>query len=282
MKDHPSIRRLAHYALISAAIGLGSVSIAQDAQPVQGSRKSSAPPVAPKQKPSGYLPASQPFDGTGFLPPFPSKGSAAEAYDIAEWREALKGANSPRWKQAADDDGVGLNNGLTQFQCALGVTLNEANAPTLMRILSKAQLDTHWAVQHAKAHFRRPRPFANEPDAPICLAVPKDMRSKVSSAYPGGHSTLAMAWGLILAELAPDRSGQIMSRVRDYSRSRLVCAIHFPSDLEAGHMLGAGLVARLRAEPEFRKDLDFARTEVARARAGATEPPAPCKSATKS
>ena len=98
----------------------------------------------------------------------------------------------------------------------------------------------------------------------------------MSTAYPGGHSALGMTWGLILAELAPDRSPQIMDRVRDYSHSRLVCAIHFPSDLEAGHMLGAGLVARLHADPAFRADMEKARAEVAAARAANTAPPAAC------
>jgi acid phosphatase (class A) len=265
----------------AALLTFASLSNAQNAGPVRGAAEppAKASQAAPKPKPSGYLPASKPFDGTAFLPPFPKPGSAAEAYDIAAWREALKGANSPRWKQAIDDDSVGLKNGLTQFECALGVTLTSTNAPALLGLLGKAQLDTHWAVEHAKGHFKRARPFANAPDAPICLEVPKEMRSKVSTAYPGGHSTLGMTWGLILAELAPDRAGQIMSRVHDYSQSRLVCGIHYPSDLEAGHMLGAGLVARLRAEPEFRRDLELARVEVARARQAASVAPAQCRAA---
>jgi acid phosphatase (class A) len=284
MTDRAALRRLSGFAMIACAatFTLGSLSYAQDARSGSGAAEPKAAagqPAAPKIKPSGYLPATEPFDGTTFLPPYPSKGSAAEVYDIATWRESLKGENSPRWKQAVEDDPVGLKAGLTQFQCALGVTLNADNAPNLMRLLGKAQLDTHWAVDRAKAHFKRPRPFAEEPDAPICLAVPKEMRSKVSTAYPGGHSTLGMTWGLILTELAPDRSGQIMSRVRDYSHSRLVCGLHFPSDLEAGHMLGAGLVARLRAEPEFRKDLDLARAEIVRARQGSSAPPAQCRAA---
>jgi acid phosphatase (class A) len=188
----------------------------------------------------------------------------------------LKGEGSPRWKQALADDPTGLKDGLTQFQCALGVTLTKDNAPTLMTLLGKSQLDTHWAVDKAKAHFKRPRPFADDPAAPTCMPIKPEMRAKVSTAYPGGHSTLGMTWGLILAELAPDRSTRIMDRVRDYSHSRLACGIHFPSDLEAGHMLGAGLVARLHAEPAFRADLDKARVEVAAARAANTAAPAAC------
>ena len=265
-------------AAAAAALLTGGLAVAQEAGKPAAAPAQGAPAAkpAPKPKPSGYLKADQPFDGTAFLPPYPAKGSAAEAYDIAAWRESLKGVDTPRWKQAIADDPVGLKDGLTQFQCALGVTLNKDNAPTLMTLLGKAQLDTHWAVEKAKAHFKRPRPFADDPQAPLCLKVPPESRSKVSTAYPGGHSTLGMTWGLILAELAPDRSQQMMDRVRDYSHSRLVCGIPFPRDLEAGHMLGAGLVARLHGEPEFRADMEKARSEIAGARRVSTAPPAAC------
>lgn len=257
-------------AAAAAALLTGGLALAQEAAKPPASPAAAKP--APRPKPSGYLPAEKPFDGAGFLPPYPAKGSAAEAADIAAWREALKNENTPRWRQALADDPVGLKDGLTQFQCALGVTLNKENAPTLLALLGKAQLDTHWAVDKAKAHFKRPRPFADDPKAALCLAIPPEARAKASTAYPGGHSTLGMTWGLILAELAPDRSVQLMDRVHDYSHSRLVCGLHFPSDLEAGHMLGAGLVARLHAEPAFRADLEKARAEVAAARRTAAAP----------
>lgn len=268
------MRQLA-IAAVGAALLTGGFAVAQEA----AKPPAAAAGPAPRPKPAGYLKPEKPFDATAFLPPYPAKGSAAEAYDIAAWRESLKGENSPRWKQALADDPVGLKDGLTQFQCAMGVTLNKENAPTLMTILGKSQLDTHWAVEKAKAHFKRPRPFADDPKAPTCLPIAPESRNKVSTAYPGGHSTLGMTWGLILAELAPDRSQQVMDRVRDYSHSRLVCGIHYPSDLEAGHMLGSGLVARLHAEPAFRADMDKARAEVAAARRAAAAPPAACAAA---
>jgi len=270
-------------AALCGVLLTGSLAYAHEAQQVEPQTgKAPDRPAAhrstPRPKPSGYLEANRPFDGTKFLPPFPAAGSAAEAYDIAAWREALKGENSVRWKQAVADDATGLAQGLTQFQCAVGASLNAANAPALMQLLGKVQLDSHWAVDSAKAHFGRPRPFANAPEAPICLNVPTAMRSKVATAYPGGHSTLGMAWGLVMTELAPDRGEQIMRRVRDYSESRLVCGIHYPSDLEAGHTLASGLIARLHAEPQFRADMEVARVEVARARKVTTGAPASCAS----
>lgn len=271
----------------AVAIFSGAIAYAEPGEKVQATTSPSASQQAPetkkvlRPKPSGYLPASQPFNAIGFLPPYPPKGSQAEAYDIAAWRETSKGKDSARWKQAIADDRADLNEGLTQFQCALGVKLTASNAPTLMKLLSKAQLDVHWAVDHAKNHFKRSRPFAQDQNSPICLPVPPEMRSKVSTAYPGGHSTLGMVWGLVLAELAPDRGEQVLNRVHEYSQSRLVCGIHFPSDLEAGHLLGAGLIARLHAEQSFRSDMDVARQEVNRARQESESAPAQCATAAR-
>ena len=271
--------RVLTIAAASAALLAGGLAVAQDAAkpaPAATAVQTPAAPAAPRPKAAGYLNPDQPVDGTRFLPPYPAKGSAAEVADIAAYREALKLENTPRWKQATADDPVGMKDGLTQFQCALGATLTRDTAPTLMKVLGKSQLDAHWAIEKSKAHFKRPRPFADDPKAPICLPIPPEARAKASTAYPSGHSTLGMTWGLILAEVAPTRSAEVMNRVRDYSHSRLVCGLHFPADLEAGHMLGAAVVARLHAEPEFRADLDKARTEVAAAMAATKAPPGAC------
>ena len=261
-------------AAACAALLAGGLAVAQDA-----AKPAPAPAAAPRAKPAGYLNPEQPVDGTRFLPPFPAKGTPAEIADVAAYREALKAENTPRWKQAAADDPVGLKSGLTQFQCALGATLTKDNAPTLMTLLGKSQFDAHWAIEKSKAHFKRARPFAEDPKAPLCLPIPPEARAKASTAYPSGHSTLGMTWGLILAELAPQRAPEVMSRVRDYSHSRLVCGLHFPSDLEAGHMLGSAVVARLHGEPAFRADMDKARAEVAAAMAATKAPPAACGAA---
>ena len=275
-----SVSRNPVSAALAALIIAGATAIMSNpgnSAQAQTSRPAVAPKAIPASKPSGYLPSSQPLDGTAFLPPYPAAGSAAETYDIAAWKASAAGAGSSRWKQALTDDQTGLQEGVTQFQCAIGVKLTPQNAPTLIKLLQKVQLDGHWAVDHAKAHFKRPRPFANDPNSPICLPVPQGMRGRVTTAYPGGHSTLGMSWGLILAELAPDRGGQIMARVHDYSQSRLVCGIHFPSDLEAGHVLGAALVARLHADASFRTDLEAARAEVGRARSTGSNTPNNCQ-----
>ena len=68
-----------------------------------------------------------------------------------------------------------------------------------------------------------------------------------------------------MEELVPSRADAILQRGRDYGASRVICGYHFPSDIEAGRMLAAGVIARMHADPAFRRDLDAARRELARA-----------------
>jgi acid phosphatase (class A) len=69
--------------------------------------------------------------------------------------------------------------------------------------------------------------------------------------------------GLILAEVAPARAPQILERSADYAQSRLICGVHFPSDVEAGRALAVAVVQRLQTSRAFRHDLACARAEFA-------------------
>ncbi|MDB5451330.1 MAG: acid phosphatase, partial [Phenylobacterium sp.] len=80
--------------------------------------------------------------------------------------------------------------------------------------------------------------------------------------------------GLILAELAPDRATQILSRARAFGEGRLVCGVHNLSAVEAGRMNGSIVVAALHGSEEFRKDMDVARKEIAAARKAGPAPDA--------
>jgi acid phosphatase (class A) len=68
---------------------------------------------------------------------------------------------------------------------------------------------------------------------------------------------------MILARLAPERAEALQKRAVEYAESRLICARHFPSDLEAGHAIAAAVVARLATSAQFQADLERARAELA-------------------
>jgi acid phosphatase (class A) len=161
------------------------------------------------------------------------------------------------------------------FACAIGVRLNAANAPTLDRMLHRMAPDARAVVDPPKDTFNRPRPYVGVAgDPPIC--VPKTDSLAKSASYPSGHATVAWAWGLILAELAPDRATEILMRARAIGESRIVCGVHYLSDVEEGRTNGSILVAAVHSSPEFRTDMEAARAEVAAARATPHVGPGDC------
>jgi acid phosphatase (class A) len=85
-------------------------------------------------------------------------------------------------------------------------------------------------------------------------------------SYPSGHAATGWAWALVLAELEPERADALLKRGMSFGESRIVCRVHFASDVEAGRLVGAAVVARLHRNPAFLADLKQARVELAKAR----------------
>jgi acid phosphatase (class A) len=198
------------------------------------------------------------------LPPPPKPDSTREADDRAVFAATRALAGQPRWSLATAD--ADLTKGPGLFACALGLNLTLANAPTVATLFRRTAADERAAVDPPKDHYGRRRPYlAAGGDPAIC--VDKTASLAMSPSYPSGHSTLSWAWGLILAELAPDRAADILARARSIGESRVVCGVHYPSDVEAGRTNGAVLAAALHGDPAFRADLDKARAELAAARA---------------
>ena len=88
---------------------------------------------------------------------------------------------------------------------------------------------------------------------------------KTNASYPSGHAMVGWSWGLILSELAPASADSLMAAGKAVGDSRVICGVHFQSDIEAGRTLASAMVARLHGEPEFQRDLATARRELARA-----------------
>ena len=89
---------------------------------------------------------------------------------------------------------------------------------------------------------------------------------RTNASYPSGHAMTAWSWGLILAEAVPARADAVLVLGKDSGDSRMICGVHFISDVEAGRTLGSAMVSRLHATPAFAADLKKAKRELARAK----------------
>jgi membrane-associated phospholipid phosphatase len=86
--------------------------------------------------------------------------------------------------------------------------------------------------------------------------------SQPLSSYPSGHTLYAFSTGVVLAELMPDKAQAILERDQDFAYSRMVCGVHYRSDLAGGEAMGT-LIGRLIVDsPEMQADLAAARAEL--------------------
>lgn len=222
-------------------------------------------------KPRGYLPA-QAIGAEAYLAPPPARGSARDLGDLEVYSATRALEGSPRWRQAQSDANAESPAAPKAFDCALGTSLDVAMQPILIRMLLRASTDGDNLSRSAKAKYARPRPFLVK-DGPICIAREQWLIDQ--GAYPSGHAATGWTWGLILSELAPDRAEALMSRARSFGESRVICGVHYVSDIEAGRDVAAATLARLHSDPVFKADLETAGAELAAARAS-TPAPASC------
>lgn len=203
------------------------------------------------------------------LPPAPQPGDARDAADRAVFKATRALKDTPRWALAVND--VDERAIARDMSCALGVELTPQSAPAVVGLLTKIAPEVGRAVNGPKGYYQRKRPYLVD-EGPIC--VEKTDALAASPDYPSGHATWGWTVGLILAELAPDRSTAILDRARAFGESRIVCGVHNLSAVEAGRTNASALVAALHGSPAFRADLDAARADLARARAAGPAPDA--------
>ena len=246
---------LAGAGLALGLLALGGVNAEQAATPV-------AAPMDAKSRigAGGYLPAGTAPDSNLLIPPPPAPGSAAMARDEEAMRDAVALRGMLRWDQATTDALLFTPAATSVFSCAAGFRIAADATPKLNALLRKAAPDLALAVYPSKRKYMRARPFMVN-GQPSC--TPQDEAGlRRDGSYPSGHSAIGYGWGLILAELVPDRAAQLVARGRAFGDSRRVCNVHWLSDVEEGRVVATAVFARLHAEPAYRADLEAARREL--------------------
>jgi acid phosphatase (class A) len=243
------------------AAGLTACAMAPAASPVDESLAAPLNPIPTDL--TGYL-AQGDIDGATLLGPPPAPDSLQGRADRARYEETRSLKDTPRWKQAIVDNDLWGGGALKQYACNVGVSIDDRQTPTTLRVLHRVELDVRTVGKPAKDHYNRLRPMIGD-DKPIC--VPREDWMKTNASYPSGHSMTGWAWALILAELAPAKADDMLAIGKSVGDSRAICGVHYPSDIEAGRTLAAAMVARLHGDPEFQRDMAKARGEMARAKA---------------
>jgi len=109
----------------------------------------------------------------------------------------------------------------------------------------------------SKALWPRKRPPFVDPRVKPCVEFSD------SGSYPSGHGIQSALWAALLGELLPDHAAGFQARALETRRMKMFTGVHYPSDLEAGRILGEALARELLKSTILQASLAEARAEIA-------------------
>jgi acid phosphatase (class A) len=203
---------------------------------------------------SGVAQAAGQIDPSRVLPPPPVPRSPLALSEVAELHAIAQRATPDMLaaaKHDSDDERPDLFNNVLGFD----VTALPATSKLLDDVVKEQSAD----AGAAKRYFHRDRPWIVDASIQSCETHGP---GPAKTSYPSGHSTLAFSTGVVLAALMPDKAQAILARAKEYAENRLVCGVHFRSDINAGQDLGTIVAVTLMQEPAIQSEMDAARAEL--------------------
>jgi acid phosphatase (class A) len=212
-------------------------------------RAESVPPVSPASGLRLDRPALERATGS---PPAPGSPAAGEDLAIALW---LQQARTPEMEA---DTWALLDRNLTRFSRALGLDMDKST-PHINAGLKDFLEPVDAVTSGIKLRYRRPRPFISHASIKPCL--PREQ----GFSFPSGHSTWFRVAAELLADLVPERRARLLAVGSHGGNSRVLCGVHYPSDVEAGQRLGSAAAAQLLATSQWQafKQDPAVRSEIA-------------------
>jgi acid phosphatase (class A) len=188
------------------------------------------------------------------VPEPPAPGTAAGRADLDAVIAAQAARNSASIAQAQAD----RKRSIKAFADVIGGSFSSGQFPLTTELIDDAVDDARGVMGQSKAIWRRERPFRLDRSIMPCVKEPD------TASYPSSHATSGYVMGLLLAEMLPEKAGAIRTRADEFANGRLVCGVHFPTDISAGRRAAEAIVARLKADTQFSKDYAAARSEFRR------------------
>jgi len=199
--------------------------------------------------------SAEQLDTAGILINPPAKNSDETKAELAELHR-LQETRSPAQVLGAQNDDS--EEDIFIFKNILGERFNREGLPMTALLSDHVHNDEGIILNPAKAFFQRPRPYHfDETIKPVC----KIKEDRTDYAYPSGHGTTGYLEGLVLTLIVPEKRDAILGRADDYAHNRLICGVHYPSDIVASKQVAYAAIGIMMNNPQFKKELAAARTE---------------------
>jgi acid phosphatase (class A) len=202
---------------------------------------------------AGYYTQGAPPDLSGILPPPPAQNSDTTKAELTLLHQIQQSRTPAQVAAAQDDD---RHEDMFYLRTVMGKGFAPGNLPLLTALSNRMESEGSAASHALKGEFKRPRPYQFDRTLhPVCETVVQ------ANSYPSGHSIVGYLDAFILIRMVPEKSGEILKRADDYAHNRMVCGVHYPSDLAAGREVAYVLFGYLMAMPGFQNDAAAARAE---------------------
>lgn len=212
---------------------------------------------------TGYYTRNAPPDLSGILPPPPAQNSDATKAEIALLHQIQQSRTPAQVAAAQNDD---QHEDIFYLRTVMGKGLTPGNLPLLTALSNQMESEGSAASHALKGEFKRPRPYQFDSTLhPVCETVAQP------NSYPSGHTIVGYLDAFVLIRIVPEKSAEILERADDYAHNRMVCGVHYPSDLAAGREVAYVVFGYLMAQHRFQNDLAAARVET-RKRLGLDQP----------
>jgi acid phosphatase (class A) len=196
------------------------------------------------------------IDPIRLLPPPPVDGSDRQKAELAELRHYQDTRTGGQLDQALWDD---EHENASLFISVLGPKFDLATLPQTARLIAVVENDQEIAAGAAKKAFHRHRPWIFDDTLVGC---PRGKAKDPLSSYPSGHGTVGYTDAVVLAALMPDHAADIMTRASEFAESRLICGVHFRSDIIASEALGTAVGVALLKSPALQDQVAAAKAEL--------------------
>jgi acid phosphatase (class A) len=194
------------------------------------------------------------LDLADLIPNPPPDRAWQQQGELAELHK-IEAARTPQEVAAAKADDI--EEDIFVFKPVFGVWLNAKELPVLAQLDAHLRNEASVAAGPLKDQFARSRPYQVDPTLhPVCGLTDKP------NSYPSGHALNGYLEALTLAEMAPKKRIEILAWADHYAHNRLVCGVHYASDLEASRSVAYALFGYMMATPKFRQDVAAAKAEV--------------------
>ena len=205
---------------------------------------------------TAYYIDPQPLHLGLILSPPPAQDSATTAAELAELHRIESVRTPAQITQAQADD---HEEDIFIFETVLGPRFTAEALPFTASLSARVRKEESAAGSPLKKIYHRPRPYQVDSTLhPVCPLNPEP------TSYPSGHSLSGYLLAFTLVQLVPEKRQQIFDRADEYVHNRLICGVHYATDIEASHRIAYAIFGSMVASPDFQRDLAAAREETRR------------------